>query len=53
MYNTTIKINGCCGKIIKKTSNKVMYCKKCANKKELESKRKWWENNEKSISLEK
>ena len=34
-----------CGKIIKITGNKKMYCDKCATDNELLSKKKWWNNH--------
>lgn len=35
----------CCGKVIKNTGNKKMYCNKCAIENELKSKKKWWDNH--------
>lgn len=34
-----------CGKVIKNTGNKRMYCNKCAIDNELKSKKKWWNNH--------
>lgn len=34
-----------CGKVIKNTSNKKMYCNKCALDNELKSKKKWWDTH--------
>lgn len=34
-----------CGKVIKNTGNKKMYCNKCAIDNELKSKKKWWDNH--------
>ena len=34
-----------CGKAIKNTGNKKMYCNKCAMDNELKSKKKWWDNH--------
>ncbi len=34
-----------CGKAIKNTGNKKMYCNKCALDNELKSKKKWWDNH--------
>lgn len=34
-----------CGKVIKNTGNKKMYCNKCALDNELKSKKKWWDTH--------
>lgn len=34
-----------CGKVIKNTGNKKMYCNKCAIDNELQSKKNWWNNH--------
>lgn len=34
-----------CGKVVKNTGNKKMYCNKCAIDNELKSKKKWWDNH--------
>lgn len=48
MTKKDYKICEVCGKLIRvneKNDHSTKYCKQCAKKKELESKRNWWNNN--------